>query len=265
MKVVIIGAGISGLSSYLFLRKHLLSCPPSVSSATSDGASLRHTVKIVESHDIHTTSFSLSSPSRDYSPSTSDTVFTPDAIGSGIGLSTNGLNVLRRIDADGHVLNEVIRRGRPIERWTMRNARGWVMVDVRTAPGDEKKAVQTQKEPKGVPDSIMIARQACWEILRDEVLALGDVMVERRKVVDITIGKQGERCRLKYADDYEEEADLVIGCDGLKSVVRRIMFEKYGEKMGNAADDKDQPSWWQRLGLSKTTPKSKDYVTPHFE
>ena len=96
VKIIIIGAGISGLSSYLFLRKHLLLASPSLHD---------HEIKIYEAYDIHQSTFNGSSitvssqdtddprPSDDTEPE-----FTPQAIGSAIGISKNGINVLSRLD-----------------------------------------------------------------------------------------------------------------------------------------------------------------------
>src|SRR5882757_5945758 len=94
VKIIIIGAGISGLSTYLFLRKHLL----------SNSTSSEHEIKIYEAYDILKSNFNTTANS---SPNANETtgdlaanepVFTPQAIGGGIGISRNGMSVFSRLD-----------------------------------------------------------------------------------------------------------------------------------------------------------------------
>ena len=89
----------------------------------------------------------------------------------------------------------------------------------------------------GSSKSIMIARQALWEVLRSHV---PDGVVVNRKVADVVIRKT-KRNEVAFVDGRVEEADLVVGADGLRSIVRTAMFR---EEMAVGG---------------------KDYITPKYE
>jgi 2-polyprenyl-6-methoxyphenol hydroxylase-like FAD-dependent oxidoreductase len=207
MKIIIIGAGISGLTTYLFLRKHL----PNPAS---------HSITIYEAYDISKlySSNPSSAPEADH--------FLVTAIGNAIGIGANGLNVLHRLDQD--ILNEVLARGCPTHSWRITNARGWKLADV--------KMPDVTDGSTGAP-SIMIARQALWEVLRDHV-PVEDIV--HRKVVDVVIRK-AKRNEIAFADGCLEEADLVLGADGLRSIVRTAMFRE------------------------EVVVDGRDYITPKYE
>lgn len=190
MKISIVGAGISGLTTYLFLRKHL----PNSST---------HSITIYEAYDTSKlyTNSTTHDPSADH--------FLVTAIGNALGISANGLNVLRRLDS--HLFDEVVSRGCPVHTWKITNARGWNLVDAKI-PGSEEGEVQ----------SIMIARQALWEVLWSRV---PDGVVVNRKVVDV-VARKAKRNEVAFADGGVEEADLVVGADGLRSIVRTAMFRE---------------------------------------
>jgi 2-polyprenyl-6-methoxyphenol hydroxylase-like FAD-dependent oxidoreductase len=209
MKIIIIGAGISGLTTYLFLRKHL----PNLVS---------HSITIYEAYDISKlySETPYSEPSADH--------FLVTAIGNAIGIGANGLNVLRRLNQG--LFDEVIARGCPTHSWRITNARGWKLADIKLpAANAADGSAKTQ--------SVMIARQKLWEVLRNHVPA--DVIVNQ-KVVDVVIRKS-KRNEVAFADGKVEEADLVFGADGLRSIVRTAMFR---EEMVVAG---------------------KDYITPKYE
>jgi 2-polyprenyl-6-methoxyphenol hydroxylase-like FAD-dependent oxidoreductase len=205
MKILIIGAGISGLTAYLFLRKHL----PSPSS---------HTITIYEAYD--TSKIYSKDPSTD--PSADHFLVT--AIGNALGIGVNGLNVLRRLDPQ--LFAEVVSSGCPVDKWLITNARGWKLA-----------SVKMPTTPDGSVQSIMIARQALWEVLRSHV---PDSVIMNRKVVDVVIRK-AKRNEVAFEDGRVEEADLVIGADGLRSIVRTAMFREDAVVGG------------------------KDYITPRYE
>lgn len=190
MKILIIGAGISGLTTYLFLHKHL----PRPET---------HSITIYEAYD--TTKLY----SKNSSPDPSADHFLVTAIGNALGIGVNGLNVLRRLDEG--LFNEIVSRGCPVHSWRITNARGWKLADVKM-PASQDGSVQ----------SIMIARQALWEVLRSHV---PDEVIINRKVVDVVIRK-AKRNEVAFADGRIDEADLVIGADGLRSTVRTAMFRE---------------------------------------
>ncbi|OQU95260.1 hypothetical protein CLAIMM_01493 [Cladophialophora immunda] len=323
-KIIIIGAGISGLSTYLFLRKHLVLSDPSPSPQQFE-------IKIYEAYDIQQSRFnaSLTRPTtsnnldegttaRAIPANETDPIFTPQAIGAAIGIARNGLNVLARLDEPQHhrgeardvrprsLIEEMAVHGHPIERWELGTARGFTLGEVdlaRTRTAAAKPSVK-QHEHSKAPSSagrnpcpyhgIMIARQSCWEILRDRVLRESPDAVIHKKVVDVVIGDEGTRNVIKFEDGTHEEADLVIGADGLRSVLRRAMFRKAEaenessnatttsgarthEELSPDQTRKSASSWLQTV-LSylpipaflfgrATGPKviHMDYISPHYE
>src|SRR5277367_3122138 len=93
MKIIIIGAGIGGLSSYLAIDKFLKDIlPPQTLS-----------VRVYESH--------------------ANPLLTTTSVGGGLGLSPNGLRAIALLapDAARHIVE---RDGFPNERMTMRNSKG---------------------------------------------------------------------------------------------------------------------------------------------
>lgn len=125
----------------------------------------------------------------------------------------------------------------------------------------------------------MIARQACWEILLDRVLDHSPDAVVKKRIVGVIIGDATTSSTIKFEDGTEDSADLVIGADGLRSVVRKAMFET--DKVNTqAADDaahkrrQSDQGWAQAvlrwLGLSGKSGEMEDstghdYITPRYE
>ncbi|KAF2110534.1 hypothetical protein BDV96DRAFT_650653 [Lophiotrema nucula] len=208
MKIIIVGGGISGLSTYLHLRKHL----PDPSS---------HSIKIYESHPPR---------SSDTLPLNSklnlDTLSNSTAlVGGGLGISPNGMRVLRDLNVDLH--DAVAAQGFPAEKFVFKGANGWTLGVQRTGDG----SVRTEGEPEEV--CIASSRHGIWECLRK---AVGEGVVVYRRVVGLERVENGGReevgVRTKgLVDDSDgagveevEEADLVIGADGVRSIVRTSLF-----------------------------------------
>lgn len=198
MKILIIGAGISGLTTYLFLQKYL----PDFTS---------HETTIYEAYDLSKldskspTSTSASTTTRpDHPSSLTSSISHPliTASGSAVGVSSNGLSVLRRLDQD--LFDEVMAQGCPTSRWHITNSRGWTLASVPT------------------PAGVMIARHTLWSILHRRIPS-GVILT--RKVVDV-IPRKASRNTVSFADGTVEEADLVLGADGLRSIVRTAMFRE---------------------------------------
>ncbi|KIY00738.1 uncharacterized protein Z520_03403 [Fonsecaea multimorphosa CBS 102226] len=340
-KIIIIGAGISGLSTYLFLRKHLVlsDSTPSPQAEQQRPQQQQYEIKIYEAYDIHQSHFnaSLTNPAVDTDANEESTtanavpatetepIFTPQAIGAAIGIARNGLNVLARLDEthdhgrseaqaarSSTLIEEMAVHGHPIERWILSTARGFTLGEIDLAgPGTattaSKPSVNKHERSKSPPAAarnpcpyhgIMIARQSFWEILRDRVLRESPDVVIRKKVVDVVIGNEGTRNLVKFEDGSQEEADLVIGADGLRSVLRRAMFRKgkaaedegeggvdnatttdgaqtHDEQSSHNPTQKTTSNWLQTIlsylpipffrsgGDSKAT--QTDYVSPHYE
>ncbi|KAF1993507.1 FAD/NAD(P)-binding domain-containing protein [Amniculicola lignicola CBS 123094] len=210
MKIIIIGAGISGLSTYLHLRKHLPS---------------HHTITIYESHQPSALP-SLSTPSPP-TPLTVDTLSSSTAlVGGGLGISPNGMRILRDLDPALH--DTVCAQGFPAEHFVFKGANGWTLGMQKTS--DRNVRGEGEKEEVCISSS----RHGLWERLRDTV---GEGVVVYKKVMSIErdVGRDVVLVRLLDREGNEEvdEADLVIGADGVKSVVRIALFgddEKFKPK-----------------------------------
>jgi 2-polyprenyl-6-methoxyphenol hydroxylase-like FAD-dependent oxidoreductase len=72
--------------------------------------------------------------------------------------------------------------------------------------------------------TISCPRYELWKCLYESV---GDDNVQHRKVVDVEL--EADRSVVRFADGGKQAADLVIGADGVRSVIKRAMF---GEKDG---------------------------------
>ncbi|KAK1754334.1 salicylate hydroxylase [Echria macrotheca] len=204
MKIIIIGAGISGLATYLHLRKHLPS-PPSAKP---------HTIHIYESHSPRTTT--ETSQSQSFEALSSSTAI----VGGGLGVSPNGMRVLRHLSPELHAA--VAAQGFPCENFVFMGANGWTL------------GIQPTSDHGGFegPDGhaevcVASSRHGLWACLMD---AVGDGVVQYRKVVEIkTIETTGKKT-VVFEDGGEEEGyDLVIGADGVRSVVRKAIF---GDQFG---------------------------------
>ncbi|KAI0481412.1 FAD/NAD(P)-binding domain-containing protein [Xylaria cf. heliscus] len=130
MKIAIIGAGISGLSEFLWLRKV--------------GLLEEHSVTIYEAREAQDSNATAVANLETYNAS---------VIGASIGLSPTGLHVLKRLDQDLH--DEILRTGHIIRSWRMSNARGWTLANSPAGEDDET--------------MVMIGRDACCQILRNRV------------------------------------------------------------------------------------------------
>lgn len=200
MKIVIVGGGISGLVSYLFLKKHL---PNPAAPAEA------HKFFIYESHDA-SRNLERQLHSKDAVEQTTNTI----AIGGGLGLGPNGLNVIKRLDES--LFHNVVRSGHTITRWRMLAARGWELGSV---------AVQTEEEAP--MNSSMIGRQTLWHCIREHV---SDTVIVQKKISKV-VAADGQRPSVSFADDTPDmECDLIIGGDGLRSIVRKAIFNDVGEE-----------------------------------
>ncbi|OCT51391.1 hypothetical protein CLCR_08059 [Cladophialophora carrionii] len=318
VKIIIIGAGISGLSTYLFLRKHLLRDHRQTEVEHESNVGNGIEIKIYEAYDIHASKFnatlldtSAGGVKSKQGPTlpTDETqpIFTPQAIGSAIGISKNGLSVLSRLeDRDDDeiptgashkveskrgpsLMHQLATHGHPIDCWQISTARGFTIVDVKLRrahnrePASPNADAQISRGADATKQTdlyrgIMIARQSCWEILRDRVLDIAPDTISKKKVTDVEIGDETSLNIITFEDGSRELADLVIGADGLRSVLRRAMFRGQGEdqasqaqRSGDGAGERER-SWTQILNayLPFLRPKmptvtKPDFISPHYE
>lgn len=191
MKIIIVGAGVAGLSTYLQLRKVL----PSFSS---------HTIHIYESHKPRENAPSAISKSA--LASQHDLTDTAAIVGNSIALVPSSMRLLKYIDTK---LYDIFKsRGYVNEAYTFKTARGHLIAV--TPTGD-----------KGFPPEYTVSCPRYG--LRECLLAVvGEDKVQYRAVV--TVNLSGEKPVVKFADGGEESADLVIGAEGVRSAVKKAIF-----------------------------------------
>lgn len=195
MKVLIVGAGISGLSTYIALYKNLLPLVPSLS------------IRLVESHA------SLVEPGPKASPLAS----TSTIVGAGLGVAPNGLRAIHSISpkAVQYITNRAfVIHG--AERFVLRSSSGATL----------GASLGGSKESYGGFGMAMVPRGVVIEALMQALQELGgDANIEwGRKVAAVKeLGAEG--VEVEYADGTKEVVDLVIGADGVRSRVRDSLFE----------------------------------------
>ena len=173
MHIVIVGTGISGLTTYYFLHRFLSPLIPDL------------TIDAYESYK---------------SPSV--------GIGGTLGLAPNGLYIIMLISPEAHA--RVVESGFPCGRFEFRNSRGRVL----------------GLFPSGMPSRyldtggmVMQTRSVIyWEIL--DILQKEGARIHYGESAETVIPKE-DGVEIKFKDGETVMADLVIGCDGIKSVVRR--------------------------------------------
>lgn len=210
MKVIIVGGGISGLSTYLLLQKHVVPVLADTNSPLS--------VIIYESHEPRTTGTSTSPDAINLDDLSSSTAL----VGGGLGVGPNGMRVLRHISEQ--LYQRVRTDGFVVEKNVFKSAYGWrLMVQDFKAPARD-----------GLPEERLVScsRDGLWRALRDEVIggSGGSEAIEYRKVVEVVAADgEGRKATVRFEDGEEELADLVIGCDGVRSAVRKGIAKSRGE------------------------------------
>jgi len=183
MRIIIIGAGITGLSTYLFLMKHL----PQSSC---------HQITIYERRP-----YSLDA-------ALSSTTIPTAVKGGGLVVLANGMRVL--FDLDPELAKRVASQGFECRKIAFGNAAGRVLGE--------------QKKTSGRECCISISRDGLRACLLDHVKKVrGDGIVKHRKVEGVEWDKERGKAILRLADG-EEEADFVIGADGVNSITRKGLF-----------------------------------------
>ncbi|KAH6647113.1 hypothetical protein BKA67DRAFT_581696 [Truncatella angustata] len=172
MKVIIIGAGLSGLSTAIALRKYV---------KPRDNDQL--VVKVYEKSQQR----AESSDER------------RARLGAGISLQGNGLRILG--DFDPVLKNRVHSAGYPCSHFKWKTAGNFLL-------GREYLDV--------LPISRPVLIDCLLEVLPNDVLDY--------RTVSNVITRQGLKPIVQFEDGTEESADLVVGADGIRSIVRRGLF-----------------------------------------
>lgn len=135
---------------------------------------------------------------------TNTETYNASVIGASIGLSANGLKVLQRYDQG--LYDEVMKAGHVLRTCKVSNARGWILADVPMGPNEHA--------------TLMVGREELWQSLKRKV---PESVIVRKKVIKVQIRETVNV--LHFSDGSEEVADLIVGADGIWSVVRRAIFD----------------------------------------
>ncbi|KAJ8109548.1 hypothetical protein OPT61_g7380 [Boeremia exigua] len=208
MKIIIVGGGIAGLSTYLHLRKHLPN----------------HTVTVYESHKPRSTARDTSSPERPNQSVSLDILSTSTAlVGGGLSISPNGMRVLRDLSLDLH--DRVVAQGFPADNFVFKGANGWLL----GMHSSSDKSVRDKSDAEEV--CVASSRYGLWNTIRQYVIEkYREGVIRHRKVTKIERDAQKPTLRLRVhainemGQEEVDYADMVIGADGVKSVVRRAIF-----------------------------------------
>lgn len=129
-----------------------------------------------------------------------------DGVGAFLTLGSNGVDALRVLGAD----EPALAAGFPTPGITLRNHAGKHLGESSTG----------QALPDGTT-SQTIKRADLYAVLHDEVLARGIRIEHGKRLVDAH--DVGDGVRAVFADGSEAVGDVLIGCDGVHSAVRRII------------------------------------------
>ncbi|MGB3327617.1 MAG: FAD-dependent monooxygenase, partial [Thermomicrobiales bacterium] len=130
---------------------------------------------------------------------------TPDPYGGlFLNVATNGLAVLEQLELRARLLEDV----HPCPYMVMLGSRGKPLGIVPNGPA-------------GQPERGSVIARRAWlhQVLGDAVRDEGIPMNRDARIIDIEDGQ--DRVRATFADGSHAEGDVLIGCDGVGSVIRR--------------------------------------------
>ena len=193
MKIIIIGAGLSGLTTALALQKY-------VAPKLPDNEPLE--IKIYDESNVKS-SGTVEYSWRDHSDIRNQQKEggKKKNQGAAISLQSNAFKVLRELDRD--LADRVHASGLPTKGFTWKSRGDWVL-------GREDL------------EACLISRPILIECLMEALLLKG-IEVEYGTVREVEIRK-GRRPVVRFLGEGEEAADLIVGADGIRSVVRKSLF-----------------------------------------
>ncbi|XRM47046.1 hypothetical protein ABZX51_010054 [Aspergillus tubingensis] len=222
MKIIIIGAGISGCTAYLTLRKHLP--PPPPSSPPQD-----HEFTIYEAYP---------SPNQPTNPTNKIT------IGGGLGIAPNGLRVLERLDES--ILRDAVTSGYMLDHTNLKDKHGTTLIQLPSSSSSSSGSSESTGNRSKALHLLGTSRHNFWLALRRRIPE--NIIVYNKRVAGV-IPHPTQRNTVTFVDGSEPVyADLVIGADGLRSVVRQSIFDGEG--------DGDGPRYEGLIGIGGFLPTS---------
>ena len=128
---------------------------------------------------------------------------TADAVGGGLGIAPNGMNALAVLDA-AHAVERI---GEPMAAMVMQSWTGKNLAELATPPS--------------LPAMQFVWRADLYRALLDEALTRGVVVEYGKRIVSATESREGVTAH--FADGTSATADVLIGCDGIRSTVRGLI------------------------------------------
>lgn len=141
-----------------------------------------------------------------------------DSAPSGSGIDI-GASALRMLDQFG-VGSRIISEGTSKARFIYTNSAGVDMQDATRQQGEVD-------EDSVYPVSVTISRLRLARVLRDAALSRGIDLRENCTVTSVV--QSDEKVSVDFSDGERGEFDLLIGADGIRSIVRRLVFSGVGE------------------------------------
>lgn len=207
--IAIIGAGVGGCTTYLFLKKHLLPHIPDLK------------IHIYESYPpppylstVPPTKAPAHLDSADERPNLHSEASTnvTTALGGGLGLSPNGTRVFRTLDPE--IYKRIKDSSAEVDAFSLQVSSGKFLGNF---PAGGKRWGH---------GTLMIMRAALHDAVLERV-DLRDISFEK-KVTSVVDGEDG--VRIAFADGEVVVVDFCIGADGVWGVTREAIPESAGLK-----------------------------------